>query len=261
MSSNDTISKTFVVAGSLCIVCSILVSVMAVSLKPTQLKNKDLDKKKNILMAAGLYENPETIDEVFNQKIKGRVVDLATGDYINTLDANTVDTKEAAKNPATSDLIPAGKDLGGIKRRAKHTVIYEVIENGAIEQVVLPVYGKGLWSTLYGFLAVKADGNTIIGLGFYEHAETPGLGGEVDNPRWKALWKGKKIYDENWNLKVEVLKGQVLPNSPNLDYQVDGLSGATITARGVGNLLRYWMGDEGFSKYLTKLRQGGLENG
>jgi Na+-transporting NADH:ubiquinone oxidoreductase subunit C len=127
-------------------------------------------------------------------------------------------------------------------------------EEDGIERIILPVHGKGLWSTLYGFMALDADGNTIRRLAFYEHGETPGLGGEVDNPRWIALWDGKKVYDEDFDPEIQVIKGQVTPNTANADYKVDGLSGATITARGVSNLVRYWMGDHGYKSYLKRLQ-------
>ena len=142
-----------------------------------------------------------------------------------------------------------------IKNRSKYALVYIAIdEEGLLQQMILPVHGKGLWSTLYGFLALDSDMTTINGFAFYEHGETPGLGGEVDNPRWKAQWIGKKAFDKNWNIGIEVLKGKVIPNDPKFQYRVDGLSGATITSRGVRDLLRYWLGENGFKPYLDRLR-------
>jgi Na+-transporting NADH:ubiquinone oxidoreductase subunit C len=119
-----------------------------------------------------------------------------------------------------------------------------------IQQVVLPVYGKGLWGTLYGYLALKSDLETIQGITFYSHKETPGLGGEVDNPLWKAQWDGRKLFDENGKPASLVFKGTAPSDDP---YAVDGLSGATITSRGVTNLIRYWASDEGYGPFLKKL--------
>ena len=120
-----------------------------------------------------------------------------------------------------------------------------------ILQVVLPVYGKGLWGTLYGYLALKSDLETIQGLTFYQHKETPGLGGEVDNPRWKAMWDGRKLYDPSGKPKAMVFKG---PAPKDNLYAVDGLSGATITSRGVTNLIRYWASDDGYGTFLKTLK-------
>jgi Na+-transporting NADH:ubiquinone oxidoreductase subunit C len=108
---------------------------------------------------------------------------------------------------------------------------------------------------LYGFVALESDANTIAGLGFYEHGETPGLGGEVDNPRWKALWEGKRAYRDG-QVAINVAKGAVNPQSSGANWQVDGLSGATLTSRGVSNLVQFWLGAEGFQPYLTNLRGG-----
>lgn len=261
MSSKESVGKTFLVAGVLCIVCSVLVSVAAVGLKPIQQKNQELDKKKNILAAAGLLSEGGNVDAIFNEKIRVKAVNLASGEYDESIDLSTYDQRKAAKDPASSVAIPAGKDIAGIKRRALVVPVYEVMEGGVLTKVILPVHGKGLWSTLYGFLAIQADTKTVAGLGFYSHAETPGLGGEVDNPKWKATWKGKKLYNDDWKLVISVIKGVVDTSSPKGIHQVDGLSGATITTNGVDALIRYWVGPEGFEQYLVNIRKRGQGNG
>ena len=128
-------------------------------------------------------------------------------------------------------------------------------EDGRLKRIILPVHGKGLWSTMYGFLALAPDGQTIESLAFYEHAETPGLGAEIDNPRWKAKWVGKLVFDKEGQPRIEVIKGTVDPDHPDAHHQVDGISGATITGRGVRNLVHYWLGDQGYGPALDKLRQ------
>jgi Na+-transporting NADH:ubiquinone oxidoreductase subunit C len=251
---NDTIIKTLIVAGLLSIICSVIVSSAAVFLKSNQMINKDLDRKKNILMAAGLLEEGKSIEELF-EKFEIRIVDLSTGVYSDDLDATTFDQRKAAKSEEYGITIEKELDWGGNKRRSKYALVYIASdEKGKLQQLILPVHGKGLWSTLYGFLALDADMTTINGFAFYEHGETPGLGGEVDNPLWKAQWIGKKAFDESWKTRIEVLKGKVNPNSPNILYQVDGLSGATITSRGVRDLLRYWLGEDGFGPFLNNIR-------
>lgn len=257
---NDSI-KTLIIAAILCIVCSVMVSGAAVLLKPRQDVNKDLDVKKNLLLASGLIKLPTTpaeIDEAFS-KIKTEIIDLETGEVAQGIDPNTFDQAKASKAPDTSKAIEASNDIAGIKSRSKYAPVYQYIKDDKVEMIVLPVYGKGLWSTMYGFLALSADTKTIKGLGFYAHGETPGLGGEVDNPRWKAQWPGKKLYDDDLNIKFHVAKGSVNPSSPNAEYQVDGLSGATITANGVTSLVRYWTGADGFGPYLANVRQSSAD--
>ena len=256
----DSVLGTLTVAAVLCIVCSVIVSSASVGLRPIQDANKRLFQRKNILVAAGLIEDvnqvdAETVDELFSS-IEVLLIDLETGAPVSEgiVDPSTYDEKLAAKDPALSVAIEPDNDLAGIKRREKYSRVYLIKnEDGKIEQVVLPVYGKGLWSTLYGFLAIRSDLNTISGLTFYSHKETPGLGGEVDNPSWKSLWKGKLLKDENGNIQIEVVKGEVVPGSDKAKHQVDGLSGATITSRGVSNLIRYWISDDAFGPFLDQL--------
>lgn len=251
---NESTAKTILVAVALCLVCSVVVSVAAVYLKPKQLANKALDRKQNILEVAGLLTGGKTIDELFN-KIEPKVIDLATGEYVQDINPSDYDERRAAKDPARNVEIPREQDLANIGSRAQHAVVYLVKDGGATEKVILPVHGYGLWSTMYGFIALEKDGNTVYGLKFYEHAETPGLGGEVDNPKWRGQWQGKKIFGDTGDVQIRVIKGQVDQAAPAAAYSVDGLSGATLTTRGVENLLRYWLSEQGFGPYLRKFGQ------
>lgn len=270
MSNKETMGKTFTVAFLLCFVCSIVVASSVVLLKPIQQKNKALNLKANILAAAGLLKEGASsaeIEESFSA-IKAQLVDLDTGEYVDPSavgkeTALDYDQRKAAKDPSLSNLIGKGPngeklDIASIKRRVKYAKVYLVEEAGKTKTIILPVSGYGLWSTLHGFLALEADANTVVGLGFYEHAETPGLGGEVDNPRWKAIWPGKKVYDldAGGDPKLGLIKGAVDKSRPEAIYQVDGLSGATLTSVGVTNLVQYWTGEQGFKKYLNRLREG-----
>lgn len=256
MSSNDKTSKILLVALSLCLVCSVIVSTAAVLLKPAQEANKSLDKKRNILQAAGMLEPDVSIEEQF-ASVDTRVVDLRTGKFADDVDPERYDQRKAAKDPAQSLKLDSDQDVAKISRRENYAVIYLVEgDGGELDKIILPVHGYGLWSTLYGFVALEADANTVAGLGFYEHGETPGLGGEVDNPRWKALWPGKQVYKEG-TVKIGLVKGSVDPAGANADWEIDGLSGATLTARGVTNLVQFWLGEDGFEPFLENLRTGG----
>ena len=255
MSSNDGISKTLIVAFSLCIVCSIIVSAAAVILQPAQEANKSLDRKRNILAAAGMLDDSKSVDELFAQ-ISTRVVDLRTGKFTEDVSPDSYDQRKAAKDPSASDALPAAEDLAKVARREHYAVVYLVESAGGdIEKIILPVHGYGLWSTLYGFIALQSDGNTVAGLGFYEHAETPGLGGEVDNPRWKGTWPGKQVYRDG-EVAIALIKGSVDPGSADAPWQIDGLAGATLTARGVTNLVQFWLGKNGFEPFLNNLQSG-----
>ncbi len=258
--ANDTVKRTLTVAFLLCIVCSVLVSTAAVKLKPLQEKNKALSTKRNILQAAGLLEEGKDIDQMFS-KIQIKIVDLASGEFDENIDTAKYDQKAAAKDPALSIRIPGDKDIAKIKRRAKKVPVYLVQEDGKLQTIILPIHGKGLWSTMYAFLALEGDANTVKGYTFYDHGETPGLGGEVDNPLWKQQWVGKKLFDKDWRLAVKVLKGRVNLKKPEAIHQADGLSGATLTGVGVDNLMQYWLSENGFGKFLIRIRNSGGGNG
>jgi Na+-transporting NADH:ubiquinone oxidoreductase subunit C len=259
VSGNDSTSKTLVVALALCIVCSVIVSAAVVILKPIQEVNKTLDRKRNILAAAGMLAAAASEEDINAQfaDINTRVVDLNTGKFADgAVDVARYDQRKAAKDPDLSEALTTKEDLAKISRREQYAVVY-LVQNprGAIEKVILPIRGYGLWSTLYGFIALESDNNTIAGLGFYEHGETPGLGGEVDNPRWKALWSGKQVYRDG-EVEIELVKGAVNPASVSAPWEVDGLAGATLTSKGVTNLVHFWLGENGFEPFLLNLQAG-----
>lgn len=258
--SNDSIKKTIQVALGVCLACSILVATAAVELKPIQTENKKLDMLKNILAAGDLYKEGVDINKVYEDNISAEIIDLATGSVISKdqydkeLNVDEFNVNILADSKKWGMAIPAKDDVAGIKRMPKAMVVYRVNGKKGVDKYIMPIYGKGLWSTLYGFIALARDLHTIKGFTFYQHGETPGLGGEVDNPKWKHLWIGKQAFDSSGNLKINVIKGKVDPNSPDAKYKVDGLSGATLTTRGVDHLVKFWLSDKGYGHFIEKLR-------
>lgn len=253
----DSTLGTILTATVLCVVCSVVVSASAVGLKSFQDANKKKFEQRNILEAAGFTSDEikeKGIEELF-KSIETQLIDLETGELAADIDEATYDQKAAAKSADQSVEIPKAKQTFGFDRHEKYSRVYLMKEGDSLKKVILPIYGKGLWSTLYGFISLESDLNTVAGITFYEHKETPGLGGEVDNPKWKALWPGKLVADGG-KLKIEIIKGQVIGGSDNAAHQIDGLSGATITSRGVSNAVRYWIKD-GFGPFLDKLKSGG----
>jgi Na+-transporting NADH:ubiquinone oxidoreductase subunit C len=194
------------------------------------------------------------INQAFARKIEAKLVNMETGDYVEDLDVSTYDQRKAAKDATQNVVIPRDKDIASIKVKAKIAKVYLVKEGDAIKSIILPVHGYGLWSTMYGFLALNADGQTVQSINFYDQAETPGLGGEVVNPNWRALWAGKKVYAESGEVALKLIKGVVDDSKSGSEFQVDGLAGATLTSTGVSNLIQYWMSNEGFAAYLTKIK-------
>jgi len=254
-------AKTISVALTLCLVCSVLVSAVAVGLKPAQLENARLDRNKNILVAADMYDaesdTPDDVAERFKD-FDVEIIDLSKGDYVDdaTLadagipDRNAYDASQATKNKALSEDL-GNDDPAGIGRKPKYAKVYvKKDDTGKPEVVVLPIQGYGLWGTIYGFLTLESDMNTIKGISFYDHKETPGLGARIEEPEWRAKWSGIHSYDENGDVATGVTKA----GNPK-DNWVDGISGATLTSRGVSNMIQFWLGEQGYKPYLDKLRE------
>lgn len=258
MANNESMQKTLTVTLLLCLVCSVVVSVTAIVLRPIQNANKTLDYKRNILMVADLYQDGIDVEKTFNDKITRKILDLRSGQLTTELDPTTYDQRAAAKNPAMSTALSENQDIAKIGRREHFSQIYCVLENGQLKTLVLPIKGYGLWSTLYGFIALKPDGNTVSNIIYYQHAETPGLGGEVDNPKWRALWAHKELYAADNSVALRVIKGHADPSSPQAKYQVDGLAGATLTSKGVDNMVQFWLGENGYQSFLQQLKSGAI---
>ena len=246
-------------AAAVCVVCAILVSSSAVSLQDRQAANEALEKQRNVLVAADLASSDERLSR---QEVEARfapvrqiVIDLRSGEEVSEVDPQLFDQRAATNDPVTSREVP--KNDARVARVSEYALVYELRDaNNNLQLAILPVNGMGLWSTLYGFVALASDLETIRGLTFYEHLETPGLGGEVDNPRWKGLWVGRKAFDTDHEVRIEVIRGRA--GAPSEDpHRVDGLAGATMTSRGVTNLLHFWLGEDGFRPYLDRLRARG----
>ena len=257
---NDSNVKTVGIALLVCLVCSLAVSTTVVGLKAVQIKRLGSDLRVTVLEVAGLLHPGSNPDRLFKQ-IETRMIDLTTGEYASGIDADEYDQRAAVRDKTLSNPISKQHDIAGINRRARYARVYLVREAGSIKCLVLPVYGKGFLSTMYGFIALRPDGNTVCGLKFYEEKETPGMGGEVEDPKWLLLWRGKHIYDEAGNPAIQVIHGKVDAQSDSNIFEVDGLSGATMTSKGITNLLHFWLGDLGFKKYLEKHFKTGEETG
>lgn len=240
----ETLGKTVGVVVAVCLVCSIIVSTAAVGLREQQKVNVALDKQTNILDAAGLLDTAgKNIGATYDKYIEERFVDLATGQYVDMQPG--FDMFKAAKDPEY--MVKPSPDTASIFRHSKIVSVFQVKDdNGHVNRLVLPIYGSGLWGMMYGFLAVDGDGKTARNLVYYDHKETPGLGGEVQNPKWKALWDGKQLY-KNGDVAIRVMKN---PAQGDV-HAIDALSGATLTSNGVQHTLDFWLSKSGLGTFLT----------
>lgn len=253
-------AKPFYSVLVLAFFCSLMVAGAAVGLRPLQEQNKELDRKKNILLAANLFDPEKPIEELF-ESIETRIVELESGDFVSpeTISPQDFDQLKAATTDEMGIVLDDEQDIARIGRVEKYSLVYLVTSEDRLDKIVLPVRGKGLWSTMYGYIAIENDLTTINGISFYEHGETPGLGGEIANPSWQADFQGKKIFNQ---ANEEVIRiGRKIGDTEQI-HHVDGLSGATLTTDGVDDLITFWFGSNGFKPFLRRLEtNGGIIDG
>ncbi len=251
---NDDSIKVFGVAILVAMISAIFVSTAAVALKPLQ--DAHLEAERAARMAQMLDTLPgmrEVMEEAGVDTLETRVVELATGAFATNIDPADYDLEAATGDPEQSTAIPPDVDVAGLRRRANHAPVHLLERDGTLLLIVLPVEGTGYQSTIRAMLALEPDLNTIAALTITEQGETPGIGARVEDPAWLALWPGTQVADENGNIVISVVRGTA--TGP---YEVDAISGATVTSNGVANMLRYWLGDHGYGPFLDRLATEGL---
>lgn len=256
----ESLRKTVGMALAVCLVCSSLVSTTVVVLGKLRAENERSTRIHRILLGLDLIER-DAAPEGGEDLIEPLLIELETGAevpkerYAETFTPTDFDIKAMSRDPDYSRELPEDQDLAGIRTIPRYMAVYLFRKSDGAGVYILPVYGSGLYSIMYGYVALRDDLRTIEAITFYEHGETPGLGAEIDNPLWKNKWKGKTAFDDDWNLKIEVVQGRVDASMPNARYHVDGISGATYTTRGVDQLVRFWLGSSGYGPYLNRLRE------
>jgi len=257
--ARDTPLRALVTLVLTAAVCSFFVSASVVLLRPIQLNNELLKRSGNVLVLTGLLPPAEQVDDgrllALFKSLDARVFDIDEATPETQIDPWTFDARAAAADPDLSAAIPAGEDPASLGRRSRFQVLYLVWKNGQLDRVVLPVRGAGMWSMIYGYIAVEADFNTIAGMVIYEQNETPGLGDMIAKPYWQSKWVGKKLYDEEGDLLFRVAEGPVQAGASGAEYEVDALTGATITANAVTAMIRYWFGPGGYGPLLQQWRE------
>ena len=255
--NNDSPRKALLVATLVALVCSILVSVAAVALKPVQLRNQLVERSRNIVALTGLVEPGNTLsdDEILDavEQLDIRVVDVDTGEFDDSIDAATFDERAAANQPDFSSEIPAEQDVSSLGKRSRYAIVYLVWGDDGLDRLIMPIHGQGMWSTLYGFIALQGDLNTIAAVTFYEQAETAGLGDQITRPQWHSRWVGRQIFDSSGNLRFRISTGMVEDGSSAARHEVDALTGASVTADSVTRIIAYWFGPHGYQPFLGAL--------
>lgn len=236
-------SYTMLFAAAVCVACSLTLSVASSILRDRQEALAELDRRLNILQAFGAPTRDADgrklglaeVNRIFDERIRGLVLDGETGFVV-------------------PDLEPGDLSREDVDTR-RRLPLYEWREGDETTKVAFPVSGKGLWSTIHGYVALDRDLNTIVGVTFYRHGETPGLGGEISADWFQDQFRGKRILDDGALRPVEILKGRVSDRYPaGNDHAVDGISGATLTGRGINRFLARDL--ELYERHFARIREG-----
>jgi len=227
-------TRTLVFAGATCLVVSLLLSGTAAGLKSRITANEEFDVKRNIVKAFGVNiagATPESINETFEEHISEMVVDASNGTLIEGMLPKQI----------TPEAMEAKTQLP----------LYTWTENGEITRYAIPISGKGLWSMLHGYLSLESDLQTIAGITFYKHGETPGLGAEIEKDWFQNQFRGKKLYEDGAPTEFKVAKPDSEKDGPS---EVDGISGATLTGKGVQDFLR--KDAASYADYFNSIKEG-----
>lgn len=210
----------FLFSSGLVILVAALLSIAAIILQPFQKKNVEINNKQNILTSVNIETTAKNAEELFSKYIIESYVISSTGSKKEGIDAFTIDMKKELAKPIEERSLP---------------IFISSIDNET--QYIIPVYGKGLWGPIWGYVSLNNDLSTIYGANFAHKGETPGLGAEIDKKEFQSQFIGKQIFNESGLfVSVSVLKGGTA--NPESKYEVDGISGGTITSKGVDQMLK-----------------------
>ena len=199
------------------------------SLRERQLLNIELDIKKKILSVLGFEQTGDWIDEDVQSMYDNNINEIIISSAGEEVKENNTSGQKTYK-------------------------IYQSRDGNRVKGYAIPISGKGLWGTMYGYFAIEPDASTAKGITFYKHKETPGLGAEVDKDWFKNNFIGKKFIDDSGNLvSIEVIKGFVSDKDPNAKHKVDGISGATVTGNGLTTFLKADL--QKYEPYFAKIRK------
>jgi Na+-transporting NADH:ubiquinone oxidoreductase subunit C len=255
---NQNPIKALLVVTVTALVCSILVTFTVVKLQPIQKSYQNIERNRALVQISGLTNDINLLSdrEIVNifQKIEARIIDLRVGQFDTKYNPDTFDTWTIDNNPELSIPIPTENDIAHLSRRSQLITVYLVKDKDTMDRILLPIYGQGMWSKIYGFIALETDLNTIADIIIYKQAETSGIGDKILNSDWQSSWRKRKIYDDKGRLQIGIKGGQSDQKSLVSVHQIDAITGATVTVDAVKNLVRYWFGVHGYEPFLDNFR-------
>ncbi len=261
--NTDNPRTAFLIVVVVALVCSVLVSGAAIGLRPIQQRNALVERSRHIVALSGLVDPGQALSgaEILEavEQMDQRVLDIETGEFDDSIEPALFDPRAAALDPELGVAIAPDQDLARLGRRSRYEIVYVVWDGDGIKRVILPIVGQGMWSTMYGFIALEDDLNTIGAATFYEQGETAGLGDKITDSDWLATWQGKALFGSDGRFRFRVAAGPVDPGSAAAAHEVDAISGATVTGSSVTRLVQYWFGPNGYGPFLENLENDAPE--
>jgi Na+-transporting NADH:ubiquinone oxidoreductase subunit C len=242
----ESVTRTMLIAVSVALFCSAMVSGAVYLLRPLQAAYASLERNETILRAAGQLPSDTSDRAIINAylELDARVVDLTSGISTSTLNGHAYD--HWAPTGVDTDPTIMEMDSVGLSTLPRYVPIYIVSGPTGIERLVLPLHGRGMWSMLLGYVALEPDLQTIATLAFYKHGETPGIGDRILDDTWLQSWQGKRLYDSSGAVQIRMDANK---NTP-AQYRVDAITGATVTSQAVARMVAFWA-----AAYAPLLRQ------
>lgn len=246
---NESRTKTLVVAFLVASVCALLVSGATVLLRPIQTANRAAEEQARI---GSLVQGIPGMSDLLAQSggtLSTVVIDLETGRAAQEVTAATLNSALADTTNWTA--LDTGADIAGLGQRPDFAQIFLLRDGEAISLLLLPLTGQGYGGRIDAILALRGDMNTIAGIAITGHSETPGLGGRIEESSWQSSFSGTALRDETSDLRFGVARGEA-----STPYEVDGITGATRTGRGVANMVRFWLGPDGYGPLIRAIERG-----
>ncbi len=252
---------TIVFVTVISVICALLLSVAASMLQGRISANQELDVNKNILECLDAFGK-----DGLPAKKEAKADDVKTF-FSSRIEATIVNPmgEELPTEGVTISKLRPWKDVtdSSIDRKDLKLPVYilKAADGESVAAYCIPVWGKGLWGAIYGYLAIEPDGETVRGITFLSnHKETPGLGARIVEAEWRAQWKAKTIFNADGKLApITLIKGGVRPDSKKASHQVDGISGATMTCKGVSQMMIDCL--ELYEPFLRKVKAKGSTDG
>lgn len=258
--SSESTGRTLLVAAGVALFCSVMVSAAVIYLRPMQLAWAEIGRNRVIVGLAGLLEDPE---QATDREVAARfldlevlLVDLASGQAARDRDALRYAARDAGTLARDGVDIPEDMDRAQLGRRSRLAPAYLRFDGGVMRKVILPIHGQGMWAPIHGYLALEGDCNTVAGIDFDEHGETPGVGDRIEAPGWRASWEGLQAVGTGGEVLLAPRGSPRAAAEAGAGSEFDAISGATVTVNAVTRIVQYWLGPHGFGPFLARCRAG-----